>query len=186
MVSRFMKNAAKLMLFLLVGLLISFYVDKFILDLTKFLRVELLNSFFISFAHLFNYYVLAAVITIMPLFKKNKVKNILKLWSSFLSAGLLVYILKIIILRPRPLINLIEASSSSFPSGHTTIMFALLPIIYKEFKEIKYIWLFISVLVAFSRIYLGVHHLSDIIGGIMLGLLVGINLIKLFSHKLIK
>ena len=116
----------------------------------------------------------------------DKIKNFLKLWSSFLSAGLLVYILKILVQRPRPLINLIEASNSSFPSGHTTIMFALFPIICKNFKEIRYFWLFISILVAFSRIYLGVHHLSDIMGGIILGLLVGINIINLFNHKLIK
>ncbi|MBS3171214.1 phosphatase PAP2 family protein [Candidatus Woesearchaeota archaeon] len=181
-----MKKPVKLMLILLVILIISFYIDKFILDLIKILRIDVLNSFFIFFAKYFDYYILALVITIISMFKNNKIKNFLKLWSSFLSAGLLVYILKILVQRPRPLINLIEASNSSFPSGHTTIMFALFPIICKNFKEIRYFWLFISILVAFSRIYLGVHHLSDIMGGIILGLLVGINIINLFNHKLIK
>ena len=175
-----MKISLKLISVLLMSLIVSFYIDKFIIDLIKFIRIDILNSFFIFFSKYFNYYLLALIIIIIPLFKSNKLKNLAKLWLSFLSAGFLVYILKLIIQRPRPLINLIETASSSFPSGHTIIMFALLPIIYKEFKELKPIWLFLSLLVAFSRIYLGVHYLSDIIGGIILGLIIGKNIIRLF------
>lgn len=178
-----MQKSTKILFLLTIMLVISFFLDKFFLDLIKFLRIEILNNIFILFTKYLNYYVLAIIITLIPLFTNQKLKNLLKLWSSFLAAGILVYVLKLIVQRPRPLITLIETSNLSFPSGHTTIMFALLPIIYKNFKEIKYPWLVLSLFVAFSRIYLGVHHLSDIIGGMLLGILLGINIIKLFDHK---
>ncbi len=178
-----MQKTTKILLGLTFMLILSFYIDKFILDLIEYLRIESLNKFFIFFSKYFNYYFLAVIITLIPLFKNQKLKNLIALWTSFLAAGLLVFILKIIIQRPRPLINLIETSSFSFPSGHTTIMFALLPIFYSNFKEYKYTWLTISLLVALSRIYLGVHHLSDIIGGMLIGILVGVNIIKLFNNK---
>lgn len=178
-----MKKSIKILIALLLFLIISFYIDKFILDMIKFIRIEFLNRFFVFFSKYFNYYVLAIIITLIPLFKNNKIKNLSKLWVSFLSAGILVYILKLIVQRPRPLVSLIETSDFSFPSGHATVMFALFPIIYKDFKEIKYLWLILSLLVAFSRLYLGVHHLSDIVGGILIGLIIGQNIINLFNLK---
>ncbi len=61
----------------------------------------------------------------------------------------------------------------SFPSGHTTSIFAFmtfLAIITKN-KFIGIIYLIVACLVAYSRIYLSQHFLEDTIAGSMIGVL---------------
>lgn len=98
------------------------------------------------------------------------------------SSTLLNQALKIIIRRPRPDINPLAIERSfSFPSGHTMIMIViggiLLYLLWKEKGSrgkkiiITIIITLIALSVMFSRIYLGVHYFSDIIGGITSGLL---------------
>ena len=62
----------------------------------------------------------------------------------------------------------------SFPSGHTAASFAAVGTLY--FAGEKKLWkpaLVLAVLIAFSRLYLYVHYPSDIIGGIVVGLMAG-------------
>ena len=98
------------------------------------------------------------------------------------ASTLLNQALKLIIRRPRPDINPLAIERSfSFPSGHTMIMIViggiLLYLLWQEkgSKGKKIIITIIITLIAlsvmFSRIYLGVHYFSDIIGGITSGLL---------------
>lgn len=61
----------------------------------------------------------------------------------------------------------------SFPSGHTAVAFAVTSALC--FCKNK-IWIpsaLLSLLIAFSRMYLYVHYPSDILGGVLLGVLVG-------------
>lgn len=69
----------------------------------------------------------------------------------------------------KPLIN--HASDASFPSSHTTFVFVI-AFSYLFYKS-KYTLIFIlaAFWVAFARIYVGVHYLLDIFGGILVGLL---------------
>lgn len=98
------------------------------------------------------------------------------------ASTLLNQALKLIVGRPRPSINPLAIEKNfSFPSGHTMIMIVmggiLLYLLWQEkgSKIKKTILTIIIVLIAltvmFSRIYLGVHYFSDIIGGITSGLL---------------
>ena len=67
----------------------------------------------------------------------------------------------------------------SFPSGHTTSSFACATTVCFFFPRIGAICIVFAFLMAFSRLYLFVHYLSDVIFGIMLGIGVGV-LVMLF------
>lgn len=118
---------------------------------------------------------------------------------SYLLSVLYVGIIKIIIARPRPLVALIKIPiTHSFPSGHTlsamvfyTLMCYILTLKSKEVVRNLYMILFtvIIFLVGLSRIYLGVHFFSDVMAGLLFGIvfvLMFINIIeKNFKEKII-
>ena len=105
-------------------------------------------------------------------------------------------VIKIIFARARPDINpLMIENTYSFPSGHSMMSMILygylIYLIYNYFKSKKYKWLLICVLsililcIGFSRIYLGVHYVSDVVGGFVLGIAYLILYIDI-SKKVIK
>jgi len=95
---------------------------------------------------------------------------------------LLNRILKYVFQRPRPHFDdpLLSLSSYSFPSGHTmtaTVVFGVLASYlftttqdWRRRALIVCVAGFLILLVGFSRIYLGVHYLSDVLGAMAEGL----------------
>lgn len=89
----------------------------------------------------------------------------------------IVYTLKVILSRERPYkiiehLNTfgIEMRDYSFPSGHTAASFSIATIISLNLPHLTiYVFTF-AILIAMSRIYLGVHYPTDIAAGIVLGL----------------
>ena len=96
--------------------------------------------------------------------------------SNLVIIAILNKILKNIFERPRPEgFRIIEAGGYSFPSGHSMASMAfygfIIYLIYKKVKNPYLKWGGIAALgllvlsIGISRIYLGVHYASDVIGG---------------------
>ena len=91
-------------------------------------------------------------------------------------------ILKTLIHRVRPyemiegLTNLIgEQSDYSFPSGHTAASFAVAAVLLLRCpKKISSPGLILAILISLSRLYVGVHYPTDILGGVVIGILCGL------------
>ena len=121
------------------------------------------------------------VLTIILLISIKNKKIGLSIFSNLAIITILNQLLKRILQRPRPTeYRIIEETGYSFPSGHSMISMAfygyLIYLIYK-YVENKYVkWILISLLsvliclIGVSRIYLGVHYTSDVLGGFLISI----------------
>ena len=124
-------------------------------------------------------FLIVVTIVLFILIKNKKIR--LSIFSNLVIITILNQLLKRILQRPRPTeYRIIEETGYSFPSGHSMISMAfygyLIYLIYKYVKN-KYIkWISIVLLsilicaVGISRIYLGVHYTSDVLGGFLISI----------------
>jgi undecaprenyl-diphosphatase len=94
------------------------------------------------------------------------------------AAGLAVAVLKELFDRARPPFAGIDAvgaipASASFPSGHSATAFAAAVAVGLYYPKLRRPLLALAVLVALSRVYLGMHYASDVLVGSLLGALLG-------------
>ena len=154
-------------------------IDLYILFFTQnFLQYYFLTPIFIFITYLGDYGSIWLVI-IICLLLHNKTRRI-GLYALLAYALCLLItngILKNVIGRERPfnvhseiapLIN--KPTDYSFPSGHTTMAFTI-ALFLNNFCDNKKgrRMILLATLIAFSRLYLGVHFLSDIIAGFVVG-----------------
>ena len=159
-----------------------FQVDKAILlFIHNNLRYPALTPFFKAVAD-YGVIILGVYVVLMLLWEKRRIFPIA---SACVVSGLLGDFikgyLKKAVMRPRPFLEiptlepLIKRPKGfSFPSGHTTLAFAVAFIISRILPKRYSIPAFLmAALVAFSRLYLGVHYPTDILGGICIGYVAG-------------
>ena len=78
-----------------------------------------------------------------------------------------------------------KSSRKSFPSNHSSNIWALSIVLSYMYREQKKYFITLAVLISVSRVYIGVHYPLDIITGCSIGLIVGSMLIKC-AQKLIR
>lgn len=143
----------------------------------------LLDNFFLLLSGIGNFGIVWFVIGALVLWeeevrdKKGLVALIISALTSIVTVDLL---LKNLIHRLRPEFVLSQTlvigdlvKSYSFPSGHAAFAFAGAFVLSRFHPKYK-AWLYVlAILIAFSRIYLGKHFPSDVLGGAIIGTLVG-------------
>lgn len=123
---------------------------------------------------------LLTVVGIVILLYLRKVDIAIWFGGTVLVGGALIpSIIKNIVQRPRPTYKLIEQGGFSFPSGHATgstvfygmLAFFLILYVSKRWLRITIAVLALSVIVFVmcTRVYLGVHFPSDVVGGFLIG-----------------
>ena len=167
-----------LILFLIIGFLVlkgnDIYVDEFIYSKIVLIINDRNTSIFKFITCLGSAYVVISLTILGFILIKNK-KYSLFMSINLISITLLQFILKNIYSRERPVgISLIEESGYSFPSGHSLTAMAfyglLIYYIYKSnINKNKKIVLeillsIIILLIGLSRVYLGVHFVTDVVG----------------------
>lgn len=128
-----------------------------------------------------------ALTLLFLLFKQTRKLGVLLAFGLILELFICDGILKNIFQRPRPFTRfevemLVPAPRSfSFPSGHTASSFTAALIILSQDKKIGVFALILATLIGFSRIYLFCHYPSDVLAGIVLGIIITFVTLKAFK-----
>lgn len=119
--------------------------------------------------------IISMILACVPGTRKCGLSMMAAMALSFLLGNCL---LKNIIARPRPfsvdtsVIMLVPYPSEySFPSGHTLNGFTAAVTIFLYYRKAGIAAIFLAAAIAFSRMYLFVHYPTDILGGMVLGIL---------------
>lgn len=135
------------------------------------------------------------IVAILLLFKKTRRQGIV-LGFSILFATIVCYILKYSVTRPRPYTLFdtsyytywIETGKTtekcfSFPSGHTTCASAFaFSLFFLTKSKWRYFYIFIPLIMAYTRIYFSVHYFTDCLMGFFLGLIFSYISVSLNNH----
>lgn len=156
-------------------------IDSKVESLMISIRSDILTNIMTIITNIGSAYSLISITVLVTLIAiiKNKrlpINTIVNLISVFITSQ----IFKLLIRRPRPTgVFLVDATGYSYPSGHTMVSFAFFVFIAYSLSEkinnkmlkimIKILTAILVITIGFSRIYLGVHHFTDILAGYLLG-----------------
>lgn len=179
----------------ILSALVAFYFDAKIVQFISLARNNFLNDFFLGLTFLSSEIVVFFFLTSLFLYSENKRRWIFPLWLTLFFSVVVGFLLKIAVQRLRPFeLGIVETLpvlvkesfnvwNYSFPSFQSMLVFCAIPILAMEFRKFKYVWILFAVLVAFSRVYFGVHFMSDVIAGAILGYAIGIFIVRLEKEK---
>lgn len=121
--------------------------------------------------------ILAGILILMPKYRKVGAAVMAGLVLEVVCCNL---VLKPLVARIRPCdvntaVQLLipRPDDFSFPSGHTGASFAAVSVLYTSRNKLWIPSLILAVLIAFSRLYLYVHYPSDILAGVVIGIMAG-------------
>lgn len=157
-----------------------FSIDSIIYKSIISIRTDMVTNFFKIFTKLGTTRICLIIgVTLVLIFRKR-----VYLWLPFTTIVIKIInvLTKLLINRPRPdILRLVHEKETSFPSGHAmmsiTLYGLLIYFIYSKISKNSVKWILIIglssiiLLIGVSRIYLGVHYATDIIGGYLLGMI---------------
>lgn len=109
----------------------------------------------------------------------DRLARIAEIFITTLLAWIITFAIEYVVNRPRPYnalgikpLSLPAIETPSFPSAHATIAFAIAGLIFFYSSPLGIVLLIIAALVALSRVFVGVHYMTDVIAGAIIGFLV--------------
>ena len=188
-----------LIVLLIISVVVKLYFSDYVLSfdesISDFFQIKLVNESNTSFMKVVTFFGSAIPFIVIVLLTFLFIKN--KSYSFYMFVNLLwVYVVSVIfknvIMRERPVISLIEKPSDfSFPSGHTMCSIAFYGfIVYLLLKNVKnyllkwliiFIFAMLVIFIGISRIYLNVHYFTDVIAGLILGVICLLMIINIYN-----
>src|SRR3989344_2669078 len=177
------------------------------LNFVEQIRSPFLTLFFKAVTFMGEWYFVLGVLVLISLFfiikKTSRFRlatrrnlDVFFLWLITIGGLGTTFVLKEIFHRSRPVGGLIAETSSSFPSAHSVVSVVFYAFVFYLLARnakccfSKYLLIsgmFIApILLGFSRLYLGVHYLSDVLAGYAIGdvwFLIGVYGIKFINRK---
>ncbi len=182
----------------MIAIIVSLFFDIQIVEGISVIRNTLLDDFFLGITFVSSGVIIFFILTSLFLWKEKKRRWIVPLWATLALSVVVSFLLKVSVQRLRPyqlpevigIINVLPVLQEtthalwnfSFPSFQAMLAFCALPIICKEFPRLKYAWIVFAGLIAFSRVYFGVHFLSDVLAGGLIGYIIGMMILKAESE----
>jgi len=169
------KFTLTVLVFGLLFLFVSFLLDSLVQETARIFQSNILDYLFNWVSYIISLIFVLLVMTSLFMWEEHKKDWIIPLWFSTFFALAVSYAIKFIVARERPeqAMYIFGIQDFSFPSAHAAMSFAAVPILDREYPQMKWFWILFAVIVAVSRLYLDVHFLSDVIAGALIGYSVG-------------
>lgn len=158
------------------------------------LRSPLMDNIMYFFTLIGDNGIIWIIISLILLFtKKYKHIGIVMLISLTICLCLGELIIKNIICRPRPfyvnqevVLFISPPLGYSFPSGHTSSSFSSAFLLSKISKKVGILAFTLASLISFSRLYFFVHYPTDVLTGILFGILISYVVCRVYNKKVAK
>lgn len=154
---------------------------KFLASQVNDINTDVMQVFTFLGTHTFLIPAILSLVAYFLFIKKHRWYSI-KVPVVAISSVLLMFLLKLVFQRDRPLTPLLKAAQGySFPSGHAlmsiTFYGLLIFLVWQNFKSLWTRWILtislsmLIIIIGVSRVYLRVHYFSDVLAGFCVGLM---------------
>jgi undecaprenyl-diphosphatase len=150
--------------------------DYEIFSAARSVQNPVLDAVMLVITNIATLYIGVPVIAVLIYFSRQR-KILWDLGTALVIGIIIVWLLKVLIARPRPedILNIsfwASAEFTSFPSDHAATAFLMFGVIGHYLRNWKNRLYLLAILIGVSRIYLGVHYPTDVLAGAFIGILV--------------